>query len=245
MCHTRNYWEFDKNVFSAEIFSVTQITALPVGLWFRDGISFSHLIPTWPLPISDISRPQGERRGFSKSKEDGELNNSPFPCFRKQGHPRSVLTLTRDLFQSFKNHHWQKSFANTQPEFSNTSQLLCIIQLSALQPHRISFLLYPQNTCRYWYSSFHSSYDALENVLSTPIIHFKSRCGLVSFCENFNRIGSQRQRQIIGLCIGKSLGELDISAGFLSYYYFYLPGSTQMPKGLQSIAWGSAQPIQK
>lgn len=155
---------FSGKLFCRGVFLTTQtktLPALPAVLWLRDGISF---FPTTSLPgqcpslaISGLL-PHAEGRAFSKSKEDrSQVKSSPFPCFRKsdiQGQhlfsPGTILKL--------QNHHWQKAFLTCSLNFPfcSMSQLLLVIQSSALQPCGISFLLYSQNTCRYWCYPFNS-----------------------------------------------------------------------------------------
>lgn len=122
MRQIRNYCEYDKagffsveGFYAKEIFWVIQTTILPeipAVPWFRDSISFSNPIPTWPLPPLALPGllPQPERRAFSKSKENrGQMKSSLFPCFGKLDIQRQHL-FSPETVLKLQNHHWQKAF---------------------------------------------------------------------------------------------------------------------------------------
>lgn len=155
MCHVRNYCECDEDAFFQwkaffveEIFSATQTTtlpALPAVLWLRDGVSFFPPRSYLPLSLFGSSRLSPSCRGKGLCKEQKGQRPSEeltLSLFQEIGHPRPAFILTRDYFKAPKS-SLTESFPNTQPKFSffSMSQLLLVIQSSALQPCGISFLL--------------------------------------------------------------------------------------------------------
>ena len=206
MCHIRNYCEFDEDTFfqqkaflQREFFSATQTTSLPgipAVLWLRDGISFSHPIPTWPLPPISASRTSpscGGKGLFKEQRRQRPKEELTLSLFREIRHPRPAFILTRDFCKAPKS-SLTKSFPNTQPKspFFSMSQLLLVIQSSALQPCGISFLLYPQIHVDIDALPLIPFYDVFENALSTQRLHFKSCCGLILFCKHFKNVRNQR-----------------------------------------------------